>query len=946
MKPARVALMILILLIAGCARGTNPVAPTEDQPLPGAAVDSVARATESGSFHTLWGWAELRCDTRTGDVELIPVRTPEIHLNVLKPVMGTASTSVTYLSELSDPPTGLFVVDISLTHPFPGKDNLSGFDVKGILITPGTFAVGSLVLAGRDETELLNRDGLTRWWNPTEFTGGGLLGYTPGKPGCQDVAKLTATLNPYKVFADALGPLSPLSDLTLPMLDDPTGRAVFRAGSTNTRRYEIDFPAFGGPVIIFNYAIDASWDLPSPNPPAEVPDDFPISANQPEPFRTQIIFPTNSLEYLVGGSVSGELRVRAEVSDWQGIAFGDIQSQISSVTVYAPTLLMVPVTLDFVTESFDHAVYEDDVTPYLLPLQSDDPHLILVRVETAGWWFDYTQGGINPGPMSPVNSYQTAWVEIASVTCEADANQDFSEAVPLAMGESMFGTLCRPGGDPIDYRDFYSFAIPPEKTLGTIDLECWESPTSLAIFDHLHVKLAEKYVTSGGASIDIGPLGLVPGTYYIRVQTANEHYMVHYDIYNNLTLDPCANAVSFDYETQIDGSVLSQTSIGRRSILVDSDDVWVVYAEGAIGANTIYCRHSSDGGLTFDSPVQVNMLEIACTRLTPSIARDGDGNLYCGWIDHAGGNPEPFVSGSVDGGQSWSLEVSIYDFETSAMPVNAEPNAPLLGTDDSGRVHAVWMDRRYFPDDHIFYSYSDDGGTTWQPAEQVDESPTSVQGGLSEYDLDVSPSGYVVCVWTDRRGITVSPLTSLDVYCDKRDSVNPFGTDVMVNPPDLQFEQTEPSVEITDDDTIHVAWVDRRNDGAFGGSNPWNTWEPYYARSENGGATFIAEAEIPTDVGYSQSSFMAPRITTSPWGNVYVCFRFDNDKIYLSRSCDGGDAWEMPVTVFQADPNFYILNHPSFDLRTDGAAFVLHADTRNDPGPDYTHWNLFLGIGQ
>ena len=38
------------------------------------------------------------------------------------------------------------------------------------LMTPGTLHLGSLVLANTNETRLLNADGYTRWYNPTEFT--------------------------------------------------------------------------------------------------------------------------------------------------------------------------------------------------------------------------------------------------------------------------------------------------------------------------------------------------------------------------------------------------------------------------------------------------------------------------------------------------------------------------------------------------------------------------------------------------------------------------------------------------------------------------------------------------------------------------------------------------------------------------------------------------------
>ncbi len=899
----------------------------------------------SGSGHALWGYAKLICNTETDSAEFQPMRSSELHLNVAGPVMSTHGMSVAIDPVASDFPNGLFVMDISLTHPFPGKTNLSGFDVKGILITPGTFVTGSLTLAGPDETELKNRDGLTRWWNPTEFTGGGLLGYTPGSPGCKDSSLLTATVNPYKVFADSLGPTSPLSDLTFPLLDDPTGRAVFSAGTTNTRRYEIQFPVSGGPVIIFNYAIDASWAKPDPSPPVEVPDDFPMNANQPEAFRTQIVFPNNTLTYLEGGGVAGELRVSALVSDWQGIAAGDIHDEVFSVTAFAPTLLSEAVTLDLVAESFDHAEYQADLTPYLLALNSADPHLLLVmvRAQDAG---DYTQGGTTVGPVSPVSAFQTAWVEIESVTCEADGNEDFAQAQAIDLDGSAFGTLCNPGGSLTDARDFYTFEVPPTtKASGGIEIQSLQEPTSITLYDGSFTELATEWVQDGSAKI-LSPSELATGTYYVKVLTENEQEMVYYDLINKYTLDPCYGSIAFSWEAKVDVPDLNNVYSGRRAVVTDLDEVWVAYTEGSYGAKTVLCRHSSDGGITFDPPVQVNLLEIACERLSPSIARDKDGNLYCGWIDYGPGMPSPFVGRSADGGANWFPEVNIYDFELNPIHPDNIAKGILLGSDDSGRLHALWMDDRDGSEDHLYYSYSDTQGAVWHPASQVDQSTSSLQTGEREYDLDVAPDGKVVCVWTDRRHLVDPPLSGLDIYCDHRDSVTSFGVDAMVNSAALDIEQTNPGVSITDDGIIHVVWVDRRNDGAYGGSNPPNTWELYYARSEDGGSTFISEQEISAPPGYSGSSGMDPRVETSPWGDVYVQYLYATENLLLSKSCNGGDIWESPVTIYPDSPDTYIMGSTSLDLASDGRLYSVHGDTRIEPGPDYTHWNLYLAVSE
>jgi len=932
-----ISIVILTLVICGCSGSKDPVVPVATEP-PVTINERIGQV-----YHFLWGTAAIECDMESGDVELIPSRNSLLHLNVAKPIVASMGMSVEFLPAESDPANGRFAMNISLTHPFSGEDRFTGFDVKGIMMTPGTTEMAEdLIVAGLDETQLVNRDGLTRWWNPTEFTGNGILGYYPGIPGTQDAATLTARINPYKIFADSLDAESPIGDLILPLPDDNTGRAVFSAGATNTRKYVIQFPVSGGPVVVFNYAVDASWGPPLINPPDEVPDDFPINANQPEPFGIRIIFPENTLQYLEGGEVVGNLRIRAVVSDWQGLMDGNVQDEIDAVGIFSPDLFIEPVELSYVTESFDHAVYEADVTQYLLPLYDADPRLVLVMARNGNLTESYTQGGLNPGPEEPLMAFQTAVVEMDSVTCEEDGNNQFADAEALDLSSSFAGTLCNPGGSQTDYRDFYTFDVPATGAIGGIGLSAEVEPVSVSLYDETHTELGNVYVSDGYSVLD-DPMILNEGTYYIRVMTENETQMVYYEVFNDFTEDPCGDTLDLSFETKVDIPQENNVYTGRRSTLAWYNHVWVVYSEGSIGDGSILIRHSQDNGLSFEPPVQVNHLATHCTRQWPSIARDPlSGDLYCAWVEYSSGYPEPWVSRSEDNGSSWSNGVNIYDFETAPLQNDNEPRSIQIDVDGSGRLHAVWMDARSGLEQDIFYSYSDDMGSTWEPAELVDESNSSIQMSETGLDMDVNNSGRVVVAWTDRRHILTPPLTSLDIYFDTRTSTTPFGTDVMVNPPTLNIEQTRPCISITDDGIIHAAWVDRRNDGSFGGSNPPNTWELYYARSEDSGVSFIAETEIPTTEGYSTSTYMAPRIDVSPWGNPYVYFIHENDILMLSQSCDLGDTWEIPVTIFPHDPDTYIMSNISFDIGIGGQVYALHADTRNEPGPDYTHWNLYL----
>ena len=190
-----------------------------------------------------------------------------------------------------------------------------GFDVRGISMADGSVVGAhdaSVLRAGPNDSRLLNPDGYTRFWNPTEFTSTDtLFGFTKGK--LAGPAFPNSTINPYKYFADNLGPDDSVQGL------DPGNRGVFTDGSTNSRTYQIQFKQGLKTPFDFNYAIDASWSAPDP---AYAPD-FPVqayfpSANVQEPFYFQAK-DAGSTAYWASTSISGgEFKFDLDVFDRQG----------------------------------------------------------------------------------------------------------------------------------------------------------------------------------------------------------------------------------------------------------------------------------------------------------------------------------------------------------------------------------------------------------------------------------------------------------------------------------------------------------------------------------------------------------------------------------------------------------------------------------------------------
>ncbi len=519
--------VLLAILMGGCS-GNGPVNPI----IPDNEPDSQLQLTQSSapereaSNRGPCGFWKVILDRETMAVDFVPLRTGSLHINVVNILNSTMGVSASIDSGDSDPANGLFAVDITLTHPFETSPQFAGFDVKGILITPGSFVVGPLVFAGAGETRLVNADAYTRWWNPNEFPGSGILGYVPGIMGTPNASLLTATVNPYKYFCDYLESEQDLEDIVGLPLDDDAGRGVFTAGSSNTRRYMIQFPMSPGPQVVFNYAVDASWHAPDPNPPGEIPDDFPIKANQSEAYHLVASDPVNTLFYDPDLGGGGNLWIWLEVADWQGRQAGSIADEISTVRLFAPELFTGGVTMDLYHDSIWRAEYVAKLDGMAVPSRPGE-HQVIIRVgsDDGLHYNTYAPGA----PDEPISAYQVLWVDVAEVECAADDNNDFGEAEPIGFQDEVHGTLCRPGGDLIDYADYYTFDISPDNGLiGVCYLYAWANQVFCSLYDSTYAKIAESEAIGGEAMIDLGDLHLVPGTYYLRVLTQNEVDTIYY----------------------------------------------------------------------------------------------------------------------------------------------------------------------------------------------------------------------------------------------------------------------------------------------------------------------------------------------------------------------------------------------------------------------------------
>lgn len=529
--PARYILNTLILIIlislCGCHGKTDsPVTPVGDNP-------GVTESGNTTSSHNCFGIFTVSLDSENMSVEAIPARTSDIHINLTKIFVGTLGLSIAVIPAESDPANGLFVLDFTLTHPIPMHPEFTAFDVKGIVLSPGTYAINSLNFQGLDETRLENADGYTRWWNPYEFTQPGIFGYTDGLFTNTTASTLTANVSPYKYFADVLGPTDDIAMVINEPLISGAGRGLFSDGNSNTRRYNLRFPMDPGPQIVFGYVIDGCWDLPNPNPPGVVPGHFPMTANQPEAYAISVIEEVNTLFYdSESGLGGGTLRLTTQVYDWQGQATGDLISEIESVEFFAPQMFSGAFAATYVTHTALEAIYTIDFTGAIEPTQAGE-NILAVRAISKGGP-DYTQGLTYPAPADPISAWNVVVLDIPDPDCVADSNNSEEEAEDIGLEDTAEGILC----GTVDIEDYFRLEIP----LGYELADGVITATSQIPGFGIELRDSEGTVLASAQYTEILTLNLTSqtmqsGDYFIVIDTGSTNYAATYYVETDIAVE-------------------------------------------------------------------------------------------------------------------------------------------------------------------------------------------------------------------------------------------------------------------------------------------------------------------------------------------------------------------------------------------------------------------------
>jgi hypothetical protein len=328
----------------------------------------------------------------------------------------------------------------------------------------------------------------------------------------------------------------------------------------------------------------------------------------------------------------------------------------------------------------------------------------------------------------------------------------------------------------------------------------------------------------------------------------------------------------------------------------------------------------------------------------PAIAADDFGHVYALWTHYVGfgggssgeidpscpGCPSPHmvIQVSADNGASWGAPHAL-------APSATRQDDPQIVVDagDGSTVYAAYMEG---DKSSMFVARSRDFGQTFEPVLVED-----IERGLDKIAL-AARDGHVYLVYHSQQKIWASVS---DDAGESWSVVQPLHNT------NSKFGVSLPSGgAIGRDGTAYFAWNGANNPGQAKG-----TKNLYVTATSDGGqtwtTTFIDQSQAPPRCGCGGWDYWGAQmaIGVDDEDGVYVLWnanrtRFGPNRMYFSRSTDGGEHWSTPVDVSLASPGVNNL-FPALVASGDGDVRIAWQDDRNglDAGGDDpdARWNTY-----
>lgn len=388
----------------------------------------------------------------------------------------------------------------------------------------------------------------------------------------------------------------------------------------------------------------------------------------------------------------------------------------------------------------------------------------------------------------------------------------------------------------------------------------------------------------------------------------------------------------------------------------------------AAGANIRYYYYSNDGGNSWSEGQLSSPLGVWGD---PSVTFDLSGNLY---FAHLSNPPSPgywidriVVQKSTDGGASWNSGSGIW----FVPPKNQDKEwlaVDMTESDFRNRLYASWTEfdsygsSSEFDSTRILFSFSSDGGSSWNPAVTVSDRPgncvdsdSTVEGAVPA----VGPNGEIYLSWSGPGGIMFDKSTDGGSSWgqDQMAATQPGGWDFNVEGIYRCNGMPVTACDVSGSPyrgTVYIQWSDQRNGAG-------NT-DIFIIKSTDQGSTWSEIKRVNDDLTSREQFFSWMTIDQST-GYLYVVFYDRRERsgnytdVYVAKSTDGGESFDnfkVSETSFLPTSGIFFgdyINIAAHDrkiypiwMRLDGSALSVWTTMIEEPGnfeiANDSGWNL------
>ena len=120
---------VLFSMLVGCAGSQNPTVPPQSDPLLPKLTSTISYPSDHNRH--LWAYGLIKVNEDHSQWDFVPLRVMDFHLNALNLLEQGQCHNCVSIEKVTKLGNGLVDVDVSITHPFPGLAQYTGFDVKG-----------------------------------------------------------------------------------------------------------------------------------------------------------------------------------------------------------------------------------------------------------------------------------------------------------------------------------------------------------------------------------------------------------------------------------------------------------------------------------------------------------------------------------------------------------------------------------------------------------------------------------------------------------------------------------------------------------------------------------------------------------------------------------------------------------------------------------------------